>query len=386
MPTPTLRAMTFLAALIAGACARPGLAVPTPPAAAPIAATPTAEARPPEPVDEVAELFALLDRLGLPDTRGLPYVRVYTGGGSWSGKGPLIPHTLEGFLMSEDGDEFRVLHVLEPVKYRQVRRAQLPVHFERLDLAASLRAWADRAPTLQKGFDTELARDLHVSVGLLALVLARAAAHNDLPDIRDALLAAARAPGHRGDDPPTWAARMRRDLGEMVMWDAVLAVGDLGKTRPELREGFRRVVEFFPGSKYATEAAELIAELDVMIAEDEARAAHPPVHGSDAAIETAIYRLRDARGRQAMQPGGASVLDGDRTAHDLIALGRAAIPALIAILDDRRLTRTVSCHRDFHYSHHILRHGDAARQILQNLTGHSFADRAAAETWWATAR
>jgi hypothetical protein len=60
------------------------------------------------------------------------------------------------------------------------------------------------------------------------------------------------------------------------------------------------------GSTYATEAAELIAELDV-IAEDDARPGRPPVGGPDAAID----HLRDARERQAMQPGGASVLDGD---------------------------------------------------------------------------
>jgi hypothetical protein len=59
----------------------------------------------------------------------------------------------------------------------------------------------------------------------------------------------------------------------------------------------------------------------------------------------------------------------------LVKIGYPAIPQLITALDDRRFTRSVGYHRDFYFSHYVLRVGDAALAIIERIAGRSFYRR-----------
>lgn len=367
--------VSVLAVLLGLACARPVAAPVRPPA--PVVAQPTAQ-------DEALALFRLFDSLGLADTRGRPYVRVWVAY-TLDGAGRREEITRDGFLLAETEDTFTVQYLLAPVTHSRRISSGPELRFERLDLAAALREWIVmlRAKDFDHRIGFDLRRDLHAYGRLIAFVLAHAAWRNDLEAECEGLLAAARAAEHHRN-APTFTANIRGDLAESLMWEAMLAAGDSGLSRPALRERFAQVAARFPESEHAAKAAEIVAVLDRMIAED--AAFKPGAPAGEAEIPALIHGLREVRGVQWSQPGAASVLHGGGAAWALVRLGRAAIPALIAILDDTRLTRTMSYHRDFHYSHHIERYGDAAREILYAITGRVFADRATAEAWWSVAR
>src|SRR5262249_20699457 len=89
--------------------------------------------------------------------------------------------------------------------------------------------------------------------------------------------------------------------------------------------------------------------------------------------------------------------EGNSPAHQLVKFGYDAVPQLIDVLEDKRLTRSVSYGRNFFFSHQVLNVGDCAREILGRITGRHFwagsprmpRDQRAAETkkqyqaWWA---
>jgi hypothetical protein len=90
-------------------------------------------------------------------------------------------------------------------------------------------------------------------------------------------------------------------------------------------------------------------------------------------IRELIFQLRDQHGEQMSWPGSCDVfktLDEreDTPAHELVKMGYAAVPQLIGALDDRRISRSVTCHRMHFYSHEVLRVRDCAEQILSRIT------------------
>src|SRR5581483_5181569 len=140
----------------------------------------------------------------------------------------------------------------------------------------------------------------------------------------------------------------------------------------------------FPDSEYQPRAQETAALLFQILAEDRehARKAGPPLEqlGKKERIAELIFRLRDQNGHQWSQPGSCDVFmtaDGkeDSPAHRLVRFGYDAVPQLIEALDDQRFTRSVGFHRDFYFSHHVLRVGDAALQVLEHIAHRSFYRR-----------
>ena len=90
-----------------------------------------------------------------------------------------------------------------------------------------------------------------------------------------------------------------------------------------------------------------------------------------------IFQLRDQHGEQSGQPGWCDIFsnsknDTNTPAHQLVAIGYAAVPQLIAALENETVTRSVGYWRDFVFSHTILRIGDCANYILGRITGKYF--------------
>lgn len=126
------------------------------------------------------------------------------------------------------------------------------------------------------------------------------------------------------------------------------------------------------GRKEDTLMFDWLKPLPELLADQERRAREPspapPVADAPQAerISAAIRALDQVAARQWGQPGGISF--GGQEIQALVSEGEAAIEPLLACLEsDKRLTRSVSFHRDF--SHHRNLHGvsDAAVAALEGI-------------------
>ncbi|HEV7282843.1 MAG TPA: hypothetical protein VGN57_21735 [Pirellulaceae bacterium] len=145
--------------------------------------------------------------------------------------------------------------------------------------------------------------------------------------------------------------------------------------RGEAARLFGEVAQRYPNTIYAEESQELDGLLNEMIVEDLLRRGRPDVRPIDkqARIEDLIFRLRDLEAYQWSQPGFCDVLSNGwvdeepNVADELLALGPAAVPALVEALDDRRPIRGIGYWRLFPPERTLLRVQDAALQLLAQL-------------------
>ena len=83
--------------------------------------------------------------------------------------------------------------------------------------------------------------------------------------------------------------------------------------------------------------------------------------------------------QQWSQPGACNIFLDERgeesPAAKLVTLGFPAVPQLIEVLEDQGFTRSVGYHRNFYFSHHVLRVGDCAERILCRIAGRNFYQR-----------
>lgn len=129
-----------------------------------------------------------------------------------------------------------------------------------------------------------------------------------------------------------------------------------------------------PRSDFAEDALELGHLLGAMAAEPP-RTAAPPAQEAplDVRIDAIVARLRDVNCTQTDWPGFCSVLepgeetDDNKAALELRALGTAAFPRLLQLLDDRRPTRTVAGWQLDVPFRTVLRYQDVAVEILNAL-------------------
>lgn len=180
------------------------------------------------------------------------------------------------------------------------------------------------------------------------------------------------------------AERLEHEFGHVLIWQAVLACDDPKNPRPALLKGFERIVKHCPKSRHVKRAAELAELLKQMIAEDEAYAAarlKVPFESLSAEdqIKDLIYQLRDQDGGQFMQPGSCSVFNfgqsQDSPADRLVEIGFEAVPFLIEAMLDDRLTYGVGYHRDFYFSHEVMRVGEAAQEVFERISGIQLASQ-----------
>lgn len=86
-------------------------------------------------------------------------------------------------------------------------------------------------------------------------------------------------------------------------------------------------------------------------------------------VAALIVELEEASAYQQGQPGGIDMKE-DAVVQELIKQGRAAVEPLLTVLEqDKRLTRSVSFHRDFSRHRHIVRVYEAAYRALALILG-----------------
>ncbi len=340
--------------------------------------------------EDLADL-AFFAQIGFQDVKGLPFVEVQTGG--WKGAdGEVHLETARGFLreVRDDGTIEVLTGELFPVVWRLTAGDVPPekeISYRTLDLAEVVRECLTGGKP-RTHWDLDEPRDRRYAERLPSearrVALALACSRQGLHVEAHTLLVSV-----RGKGPGVSGERYDRPLGEVlydalaesVIWRAVEAFGEAEVSREELLRVFRAHVATFPKSEHAETSASAVEMLARMVAEDEqhARDAKPLASMTRAEqIDEWIFRLRDQNGHQIMQPGAPSVfvLPGygqDSPAHCLVEFGYDAVPRLLEVLDDERFTRTVGFWRDFHYSHYVVRAGNAAAEVLGEITGQRFS-------------
>lgn len=375
--------------------------------------SPAKKAKPPT-MAQAKNLFTWFDSLGFPKLAGKKFVRVATGNWFQAGNDPRKNRYLHGFLLRENGKRFTVLTMdLTQNRYEKTRPATPEyerVDFEVIDLQTYAKKILGKNKKDGPNFDSVF---FGISLGDRAqlLVFARACAaagHHKLA--HDLVVLAATMPRTYGDltkPPPGSAEKLKAEIEASFsyteMWRAVVDFGDPKVSRKQLLKRFQKLVKNFPRTEYTARARKTARLLAKMVKEDEAHAAkkRKPLTKMSVKEHVAelIFQLRDQNGHQYMQPGACDIFDelagkDDTAAHKLVKLGYDAIPQLIEHLDDERFTRSVGYHRNFYFSHHVLRVSDCAQAIIARIASRNFYTprsgkkkpvdpKAAIRKWWA---
>ena len=333
------------------------------------------------------ELIAWLDELGYQDLSKAAVVNVATGQWYKSGDEPEKNTYIIGFLTAEEGENFTVVDLTgEQTTYaKKVNVAPFEaVFFERQDLKEVVKArlesekknkpddhWARFGEMTSEPFET--------------VFLARACASQGLNKKAHELFELANRQWKERDREKAISLIefLKKDQAHTRMWRAVLAFGTPKISRPKLLAQFEDITKHFPESKHVERAQKTVDLLKKMIEEDKAHAAKQilPLDEleGEALIAELIYQLRNQNGQQWSQPGACDIFLDERgeesPAAKLVTLGFPAVPQLIEVLEDQGFTRSVGYHRNFYFSHHVLRVGDCAERILCRIAGRNFYQR-----------
>ncbi len=353
--------------------------------------------------------FKWFDRLSFPDVKGCKLVRVERGEGYYHVPGFAASPCREGFLVSDDEKQFDILtldlFLLTLHKPDENTSKYMQFSYKELDLQEFAQRYPS-ADTVDKGGDTFWPGYPMLETRAQAFALAWACYRNGHKKLatelcREVLTSETFRTIPYGSTPMggSWdhAARekakgdltglLQKDIGHALTWRAVVAFDDLSVSRPELLKKFETIVKHCGKSRTKGLAKEMVKILQQMIREDavHSKRPHVPIEqmSSEDRIAELIFHLRDQNGKQYGHPGFLSVLDDPRAdqspAERLFEMGYDAVPQLIEALDDYSLTRSVSCHRPYYFSHHVYRVNDCALEIIELIAQRSFYGRSYVE-------
>lgn len=331
-----------------------------------------------------------------PVEEGMPWVRVATGSPhSADGKGERN-HYLMGFLAKESagegGKDFEILTVdrqrLSFTRTAPDERESRRVGYDVLPFGTWLKDYLATADEDPKGIAnlSSAERFLNggpatpaVTICHLAMLCEKRGFQAEAGQVMARLEKSWTVEEGEGKPLPE---RLEHEFGHVMIWQAMLACDDPKNPRPELLKGFERVVQLTPKSRHAERATGMVEVLKRMIAEDQAYAAarlalpFEKLSGEER-IKDLIYQLRDQDGGQFMQPGSCSIFNfgekEDTPADRLVEAGFEAVPFLIEAMLDDRLTYGVGYHRDFYFSHEVMRVGEAAQEVFEKISGTNLA-------------
>ena len=349
------------------------------------------------------QIYTWLDTLGFPDLARCPYVKAATGGCYVRGTDLPQKSFAYGFLV-EEGPSFRIFDA-DSLAHASFTRTPpgteyfRSVYHEPASLREETERWlAERGGGLRQPEGVKN-NPSHMGPWLRAAVLrAWPCARQGLSDLANELFALAerlQAEYLRHHAGYSLRQHLSDEIAHVLMWHAIASFACPEVSRRELLGRFEDILAKFPvpperpsaGNEqfgwvpggHVPHAQMATALLRRMIAEDEehARSERPFEELSRTErIAELLFQLREQNGRQTCDPGSCDVFDDDRgdrsPAHRLVAFGYAAVPQLIAALEDERFTRSIGHHRSYYFSHHVLRVGDCALDILERVAGRSF--------------
>ena len=173
---------------------------------------------------------------------------------------------------------------------------------------------------------------------------------------------------------------LEQDIGHEMLRLAVLDAGNPAISRTELLRRFERIAKYCPRSKEAKLTRSLGAILRRMVREDE-------VHQSksletlsiEKQVAELLYQLRNQHGCQFLIVHfPCNIFDdphGENSpAQRLVKIGLPAAPQLLKALEDERIIRSEYIARNLPFPYYILRIGDAALSILEEIARQPFRD------------
>jgi len=333
------------------------------------------------------EIVAWLDKLGYPDLSKAAVVNVVSNGEFLFG-GSRQQTSTPGFLVAEDSANFTVVGFWgNQITYSKQENAGTLAtgSFERLDLKEFVKARLESEKKNKQARPSWARFGAMTSEAFESVFIARVCASQGLnKEAHELFELADRQRKNRGREKPiSLLDFLKKDQAHTRMWQAVLAFGAPKISRPKLLEKFEDIAKNFPESEHAERAQKTVDLLNKMIEEDKTHAAQqvPPLDEleGEALVAELIYQLRTQNGQQWSQPGACDIFkDGRREkspAARLVTLGFSAVPQLIEVIEDQRFTRSVGYHRNFYFSHHVLRVGDCAERILCRIAGRNFYQR-----------
>ncbi len=352
----------------------------------PAIAPTSAPATPGATTQEAQRAFAWFDTLGFPDVHGKPLVlvrrsasRLQLSDAVGERNGTLA------VLTSSDEKHFSVLTTaLKELTFDKTPATTAPsdsTDYESVELKPqaeqllqTLRApHATGAAAMWQRFGERMTESAE------GFILARICDANNLPDLANELYAAASTVPIRGNQVGgALETRLPNELADSLIWQYVLDFEDPTVSRATLLKEFERFAKDFPKSTHAPLASETVSILQEMVREDSEHPTTRPLAELPIKERVAelIFQLRDQNGHQWSQPGSCDIFADERRekspASQLVAIGFDAVPQLINALDDTRFTRCVGFHRNFYFSHHVLRVGDCAVEIVERIAGRQF--------------
>lgn len=314
--------------------------------------------------------FEQLDRLDVPDIRALPFVAFYD-------KDKPEEFYAFGFLLKETPDSYEIL-------FPNFQRASYPrlTPAEPRDIEWTIEK-RDPAPLLKRrarlysdlfgdAGEYRVDQDLNVVEPIELFCAARLADH--LGDDDSAAVLFDAAVEEAFDDqcervPPAemgkWATNY---LGDHDLTQTLERLEDQAISRQKVVEELERFGSRFPGHRH-TEWTIQTAEQLTSLKNDLNRASRAGLYGSDPKINSLIDQLVEQSISGWTDGCGESKVKVP--AKQLADLGYAAVPALMAALDDERLTRSTNPYDE---PPSIASVGDFAQEVLAYIACRDFLD------------
>lgn len=329
---------------------------------------------------EAQSVFGWFDQIATPVAADAPYVLLHVGRYRETAR--------PGFLIDDQPGSVVAVHDVWPARYRVGDTLDSPGGYQRVDFNATVddlvrgagvwRTHAYSAP--------EPMRPRNPTLELLRL--ARVSWERGRRDQARRLLDLVSGESGAelvGDLVQYLSPRVRH----ACLWDAVLSCGDRDWPRTELLGRFAMLAEMFPDCEDAPRIREYVTSLAHMIREDVENSVRVVPAQPDAphVMEAIVYQLREQCSTPNGDRGGDILSDPrglDSPAGKLLRLGHRAVPTLLSLLDDERLTRCVTFRTSSFFSHEVLRYRDVALSLLNRIARRPLRSREDAERWWAT--
>ena len=332
--------------------------------------------------------FKWFSGLGFPDVAACSYGRIADGG--WTQSGAEAPPRADynyGFLLMTNQSVFRVLTIdlmEETLTNREDKTNEYKsVGFKKLDLTSEADAviQSPQPPPSEDDYWSMSAIQPTLSKRTQLFVVGWACWRHGLANEAGELYERSqisRTRDRQYEATNTFHKLIEKDIARVQIWRSTLCFGDMSVSRPQLLAMFDAIATNYPDSEYHELAVQTAEMLQKMIAEDESHAKIATTHLEQlpvgARVSELIFELRDQNGHQYGQPGECDIFNDwsirsntNTAAHQLVRLGYAAVPQLIAALDD---PDSYSFSRLFEGFHIFAQRFDSGRL----LRGHTQAD------------
>jgi hypothetical protein len=306
---------------------------------------------------EAHQILRWLSTLGLPSLDGLPTVKIWTGmTGSSAGEEKEEPIFATGYLVEKTENRIVLLNaVLGREVYTISKRTPGPNHEGEIPYSEYTAPFLGSGSAGLWGFS-----EAPIPSGAVGSFLMAWCAQQKKRDDLAAKFLENAAEALRSSRGPRTAEALKADFAEYLFQLSILDFADLTLSREQLARKLRIFAGNFPGTPEAGKALVLAEGLDSLIKEEASRSAGLAADASqEERARVLVWKLRDA----------GNWKDSSNPNEELKALGDAAVPALIAALDDHRPTRIASSiHRKMRSSTRVETIGDYAERILSSLT------------------